>query len=187
MDFSFQQKSLRIYPLPYLDFKVGPQHIFHVQSEMAKLQSAHPEFQEFKIRSAFERMLVSMAFADIYDKEDQFLKLDVETFVYQKDFDFTHGKNRVSLSVGKVNEKNDETGPQVPFRVSTRVIKAAKADWYVMAAIHMPHIHLVGWSTGEDMKPFIKGYSAQIYAGCNILKPVSDIPIENKRRKGIFV
>lgn len=187
MDFKFEQKSLRVYPLPYVEFRVGPQHIFHVQNEMSKLQAAHLDFPEAKVRSAFERMLVSMVFADVYDKEDQFLKLDAEAFTYQKDFDFTHGKSRISLSTGRVNEKMEETGTKVRFRVSTRVVNASKAEWFVLAAIHMPHIQFIGWTNQADLKPFVKGYSANIYAGCDRIKPMFEIPIENKRRKGIFV
>jgi hypothetical protein len=187
MNFSFQQKSLRIYPLPYVDFKVGPQHIFYIQRQIAQLKLNNPDFPDNKIRSVFERALVSMAFADIYDKEDQFMKMEIKSFSYQKDFDFTHGNKRISLTSGRVNEKLEETGTKVKFRVAARVLQSAKADHYVMAAIHMPNIHLIGWVTAEDLASYVKGYSASIYAGCDRIKPMFELAIENKRRKGIFV
>lgn len=179
--------GLRIYPLPYLDVRLGPKKIFYVQDQMMKIQAEHPEYPEFKIKSAGERMLVSIAFADLYDMEDQFFKKPPDYFLFQKDFDYVYGSSRISLSVGKVNEKLDETGPSVPFRVSTRAIKADKADWFVMAALCMPHVQFIGWLTTEDLLPFMKGYSAQVFAGYNKIKCMSNLPIEKKRRKGPFV
>lgn len=187
MDLPFETKGLRIYPLPYIDFKLGPQHIFFVQDQMAKIQAEHPEYPEFKVKSAGERMLVSMAFADIYGMEDQFVRKPPDYFLFQKDYDYNYGTNKISLGVGRVNEKLDETGPSVPFRVSSRVIKADKSDWFVMAAIQMPHIQLVGWTVKEDLMPFLKGYSAQIFAGYNKLRCMSELPIEKRRKKGLFV
>lgn len=151
------------------------------------LQKLDNSISSSKLRNIQERMLVLMAFADVYGKEDQFLKKDLETFKYQSGWDFTHGSKKVCIVPGRVNDKLELTGTRVRFSISAKTVRNSPAEWFVMAAIQMPHIKFVGWLTQEDMLHFVKGWSCNIYAGCPRLQSMNSTPLENKRRKGHFV
>jgi len=146
------------------------------------------ELTSFKTRIAGERMLACMAVADIYGKQAQFLKRSTESFSKNPLYDFTHGKYKLAVVPGTVNDKFEQTGSKVRFRFSSRLVtKDHRPNWILLVAINMPNIQIIGWIHPEDAVSHIKGYTATIFAGDPKIKPVNELPLENKRVKGLFI
>ena len=180
-------RTVRVYPLPYVNFRLGHNHLLHVSSQVRRLGIICPELRSFQLRLANDRMITSMAFADVYDKEKQFLGTDLESFRYDRRVDFTHGKKKIKIVRSRVNSKWENTGPRTEFKCSGKTVRASEADWFILAAYNLPNVQFLGWLTKEDMESYIMGWTAKAYASSPKLRSMGELSIEKTRRKGVFV
>lgn len=180
-------ESLRVYPLPYISFQIKDNHMDYVAGKIEKLRSDKPTLNRWMIKKTYDKMIVSIAFADIYGLESQFLKRKTTDFTFGKTPEFKYDKKGFKLVPSRINKKWENTGPRTEFRVSSKTLKTTSNHCIVLCAISLPSIQILGWVTRKDASSSIQGWSAKIHVNSPKLKSVLDMPVNPLRRKGMVI
>lgn len=178
---------LRIYSLPYIDYRINSKHFFFAHQKTQELIRNDDSLSMNRQRGISTRIIISLAFADLFGFENQFMKKQTKSFLYNQPIDYRLKGSSYCVVPGKVSDKLDLTGPRVRFKVSKRSIMKTPADYYVLAAFNVPYVQFIGWALNKDFLANAKGYSCYLYAGSPKVRSLETIPLCKDMKKGKFI
>lgn len=180
--------ELRSYPLPYLSYRLSAAQLEYAGKVVTAVRAEQPDLNQWQVPGIQQRALGCVAFADMYGKTDQFAKLDIKDHLWGASHEFWSGSAKFKVMISKANEKYESTGFQATVTMPVRVFDRNRGEThYVVAVLHMPYVHFIGWIPHMEMEIFRKDKTIQVKAGNLHIKSMADLCIEKDRQKGRFL
>jgi len=180
------RESLRPYRHPFLSVPISQKGLFHVGDMLVRLRQKVPDAKPGQISRARDKLLALLAFADAFGYGREFMQLDPRSLIYSPGADYAEGEDTYLIVPSRVNEKMENTGQSMTFRIQGKAWEHATASKVILGVVQLPRVHFIGWVAKADVPSFWQGWNIQILAGSNAVKPLPELAVHHRHQQGTY-